>query len=920
VVCVQKEPGGPYRFCVDYSKLTPHTIPDPFPLPRIEDTIDHLAGHRIFTVVDAQKGFWQIPINEDDREKLAFITSFGKYQWNVLPFGYTLAPGIFQRAMNETLDELLYFKCLVYIDDIIIFSKNYDQHLQDIEEVFERLRIFNWKLKLDKCKFAQTKMQYLGHIISEGQIQMFPKNLKKIQSLKPPKNIKETQQFLGVINYYRRFIQGLSYLTEPILINLRDAKNSKFIWEEEQQKAYSKILRKFAEEPILKMPDYTKPFILKTDASDLGFGGVLAQDYDGVEHPIAFFSGSFNSAQRKYSSWEREALAVILGVKRFHHFLQPAPFTIVTDNKINTYLLKPNQPLTNARTTRWQLFLGQYKYKIVHRPGEELYLEDGLSRAIINHLVTKNDIHKQQKEDELIKDLIRIISNEAVSNEVASNIFKNYHNNLIVENDILYYHSQQKGTNRDEKRIVIPSSLQQEIIKSYHDLPSAGHLATLKTFSRLIQHVWFPSMFSKVKKYCEECKLCDQNRRFFKVNDTLKPIISTRPMETLIIDHCGKFTKTKKGNKYVLTVVDHFTRKRWFLPVPSTSGKDAFQALQTHVFCPFEFPRLLITDKGSAFTSQIAVDFAKIANYEISFALPDQHRTAGSAEISNRIMEDIIKKYIDQIHQNDWDEYLSLAAFALNKSISSTHGFSPDFLFFGREPINPFVENQESLSMLDFINDQKEALDLAFKIANERLAIYRQKMESKHLNINRKFTKFSIGDWVYLKKPLEAVQKGSSHKLDHTALGPFKVVSVDSTKGNVSILLAPESPLEVKNNMIRLSKNQEILLDDSKLKASKTSEILVLQNLSEITKIQQTSNKDLNKKKMNTKTLVGKRVAVFWKTGPYKGWHNGTIVGYNSNLKKNLIYYDTRNVNVNPTIDYYAEDFSLDSRLTWKFI
>ncbi len=273
VVCVQKEPGGPYRFCVDYSKLTPHTIPDPFPLPRIEDTIDHLAGHKVFTVVDAQKGFWQIPINEDDKEKLAFVTSFGKYQWNVLPFGYTLAPGIFQRAMNETLDELLYLKCLVYIDDIIIFSKDHDQHLKDIAEVFERLRIFNWKLKLDKCKFAQSKIQYLGHIISEGQVQMFPKNLKKIESLKPPKNVKETQRFLGLINYYRRFIQGLSYLTEPLLVNLRDQKSKNFIWEKEQQQAYHSILKKFAEEPILKMPDYNKPFILKTDASDLGYGG-----------------------------------------------------------------------------------------------------------------------------------------------------------------------------------------------------------------------------------------------------------------------------------------------------------------------------------------------------------------------------------------------------------------------------------------------------------------------------------------------------------------------------------------------------------------------------------------------------------------------------------------------------------------------
>jgi len=193
-------------------------------------------------------------------------------------------------------------------------------------------------------------------------------------------------------------------------------------------------------------------------------------------------------------------------------------------------------------------------------------------------------------------------------------------------------------------------------------------------------------------------------------------------------------------------------------------------------------------------------------------------------------------------------------------------------------------------------------------------------MESKNLNINRRFTKFSIGDWVYLKKPLEAVQHGSSKKLDHTALGPFKIFSVDSTKGNITILLAPDSPLEVKQNQLRKSKNQEILLEDSYLKPSKTNEIIILKNLSEIKKLQETSNLNLNKRQHNTKSLVGKRVSVLWKTGPYKGWHSGTIVGYNANLKKNIIYYDTRNVNVDPTIDYYSEDFSSDSKLTWKFI
>jgi hypothetical protein len=749
---------------------------------------------------------------------------------------------------------------------------------------------------------------------------MFPKNLKKIGALKPPKNVKETQRFLGLINYYRRFIQGLSYFTEPLLVNLRNAKEKKFVWEKEQQTAYQTILKKFAEEPILKMPDYNKPFILKTDASEFGYGGVLAQDYDGVEHPIAFFSGSFSPAQRKYSSWEREALAVIIGVKKYKHFLQPAPFTIVTDNQINTFLLKPSQPLINARIIRWQLFLSQYKYTIVHRAGELLVLEDGLSRAILNHIFSSEDIHTAQSKDSLIQNLIKLMENEEVEDKIALNIFKQFHDYLIIEDNILYFYSKQKGTNRDEKRIVIPESLQNNFISSYHDLPSAGHLGTLKTFSRIAKHAWFPKMFRKVKEYCEKCSVCDKNRRFFKINDSLKPIVSTRPMEILIIDHCGDFNKTKKKNQYVLTVVDHFTRKRWFIPVPTTKAEHTFDALLAHVFSPFEFPKTIITDRGSGFKSKLAADFAKIANYEISFALPDQHNTAGSAEISNRIMEDIIKKYIDQIKQNNWDEYLGLAAFALNKSISAAHGYSPDFLFFGRDPINPFVEEKEILDLSEYVQSQKEALDLAFKIANERLSEYRKKMENKNMNLPRNFTKFTIGDWVYFKKPEQAVQHGLSRKIDQTSLGPFKIISVDRSRGNVTILLAPDSPLEVKQNQLRKSKNQEILLDDNELKPSKPNEIIILKNIEEIKKLKDTSNIDLSKEDFDTKTLVGKRVSVQWKSGPYKGWHPGTIVGYNANLKNNIIYYDERNINVDPTIDYYSENFQKDSGSAWKFI
>ncbi|HRO65872.1 MAG TPA: reverse transcriptase family protein, partial [Candidatus Dojkabacteria bacterium] len=315
-VVVVKKADGTYRFCVNYSKLTEKTIKDAYPLPRIDDTLDQLHGAKYFTVCDASSGFWQIPIAENDKEKLAFVTTFGTYQWKVMPFGFTNAPAVFQRAIQETLDGELFLRCLVYIDDICIYSKTFEQHIKDILIVFDKLNQHNWKLKLKKCQFAQLEIEYLGHVITENQIKVHPKNIDKVRNMKRPNCIKDIQGFLGSINYYRRFIPNLTELTQPLLLNLR--KNVEFTWGNEQEEAYLRILELFCAFPILTMPDYNLPFILSTDASGVGYGGKLSQEIDGIARakPISYFSGAFTQSQKaKWNHWQKEAFAAIRGIK-----------------------------------------------------------------------------------------------------------------------------------------------------------------------------------------------------------------------------------------------------------------------------------------------------------------------------------------------------------------------------------------------------------------------------------------------------------------------------------------------------------------------------------------------------------------------------------------------------------------------------
>ena len=349
------------------------------------------------------------------------------------------------------------------------------------------------------------------------------------------------------------------------------------------ENSYLEILDSLSKEPILKLPDYDKDFILKTDASGVGFGGALVQIHDGIEHPVSFFSGSFTKAQSAgWNHWQKEAFAVIAGVKRFDHFLRSNPFTIVTDNASLLQLLKPNQPLTNPMLIRWNLLMTTYDYKIIHRPGIKLVIEDGLSRSINFYNINIKDIINDQKDDTLIHAIKAMINHEAIEeNEIykkALTLINMNKDNFIIKENILYYFNHSKRKQIEKIRIVVPKSLEKEIIKTYHDAPSAGHLGIEKTYYKISKQFWFDDMFRKIEDYCKKCAICDKNRKFHKTNDILHPIETTAPFQIVELDHCGPFPTTKKGNTYVLTIIDHFSRKRWFIGVKSTSAEDTFIA------------------------------------------------------------------------------------------------------------------------------------------------------------------------------------------------------------------------------------------------------------------------------------------------------------------------------------------------------
>ena len=399
VVFVPKK-GGEIRFCIDYRKLNKVTKKDNHPLPRIDEMLDKFEGSQYFSSIDLASAYWQVEMDEKDIEKTAFITSEGLYECLVMPFGLCNAPATFQRLMHEVLGNLIYTKAPVYLDDIIIHSKTFEQHLKDIEEVFGKLREAKLMSKESKCEFCASEIKFLGHIVGKDGRKVDPDKIEKVKEYPRPENISQLRGFLGLASYYRKFIKDFSKKAKPLSKLLegtkRGTKKSKWLkekikgltdkqfienWGKEQEESFKLMKKILTETPVLIHPDFKKDFILSIDALGYALGAVLEQEgNDRKLHPIGYASKTLTQAEQKYSTTELECYAVIWGVEKFHHYLYGRKFKVVTDHQALTWLMK-NENSLKGRRARWVLRLQPYDLEIIYKEGKKHQNADALSRV-----------------------------------------------------------------------------------------------------------------------------------------------------------------------------------------------------------------------------------------------------------------------------------------------------------------------------------------------------------------------------------------------------------------------------------------------------------------------------------------------------------------------------------------------------------
>jgi predicted aspartyl protease len=379
IVLVKKSDGSE-RFCIDYRKLNKITIKDKYPMPSIESKLNKLYGSKYFTSLDCISGYWQIEVSDRAKKLLAFTSTQGLFTFNFMPFGLCNAGATFQRVIEKVIKGVE--NATAYVDDLLSYSMNFELHLKHLRALFERLKDTNIKVKTSKCKIACSELMFLGYKISDQGITIDESRTEILKKYPKPTKSKHVKQFLGLANFYRHFIKNFSDIVEPL--NHLTRKNIKFKWTTECEVSFNNIIKLLSQKPILVYPNFNAPFILSTDASQFGIGAVLSQkDEHEREHPIHYASRSLNTAERNYSTIERELLAIVYAVDKFRYYLYGKKFIIITDHNPLVYL--NNITLSSERLTRWRLKLSEYDFDIIYRKGQANANADAMSRIESNN-------------------------------------------------------------------------------------------------------------------------------------------------------------------------------------------------------------------------------------------------------------------------------------------------------------------------------------------------------------------------------------------------------------------------------------------------------------------------------------------------------------------------------------------------------
>lgn len=770
------KPDGSKRFCVNFRAINAVTKPDAYPLPKVTHILDRLRDARFLTSLDIKSAYWQIPLDPNSKEKTAFtVPGRGLFQFLTMPFGLHNAPATWQRFIDSVLGPELEPHVFVYLDDIVIVSSTFENHLKILEEVLQRLKKAKLTLNKEKCKFCRSELRYLGYVVDKKGLRVDPEKVEAILKIPVPKNSKEVRQFVGTASWYRRFIANFATRMHPLTSLLR--KGKRFEWTDAAQIAFDDIRSCLIQSPILTCPDFEKPFVIACDASGVGIGAVLSQQSEEGENVVAYASRTLTSTEQKYSATERECLAVIWAIERFRPYVEGTRFTVITDHYSLLWLHNLKDP--QGRLARWCLRLQPYDFELIHRKGKEHHVPDMLSRLPQQHsntitlspLAAMNNQHR--KEDKWYEKMIKQVR----ENSAKYPLWR-------VEGEQLLKLVASRKTNLDnvtEWKKVVPKEKRHEVLEECHDKATAGHFGVHKTYQRMQNLYYWPKMRYDVAQYIRNCKICQQVKF-----DQEKPtgLLGSRrsvdqPWVMLSADLMGPFPRSTRGYKYLLVVTDTFTKFVLLYPLRAATSISVARIIEDEVFMMFGIPQYLICDNGSEFIGPAMKKLTE--EYQVKLLLnASRHPQANPTERTNKTIGCMLRAFVGENHRH-WDQKLAKIGFAIRTAVHEITGYTPAYLTFGREPL----ASGKGFSLLKGWNEVPQVSDPTphGEKIKELKAIYKEvkiKLEKsheknvKHYNLRRRPAEFQVGEQV-LKKNFTQSNAATfySAKLAPRFVGPY---------------------------------------------------------------------------------------------------------------------------------------------------
>ncbi len=825
IVMVRKKTGE-LRLCVDYRQLNSLCTRDSYAIPRVDTLIDSLKDAKYFASLDLFSGFQQLKIYDDHTERTAFSTPCGLFEYLKLPFGLKNSPAIFQRCMDKVLDGLIMKTCCVYIDDVIVHGKTKQELYCNLQEVFDRLRTANLKLKSKKCSFFKDRVDFLGFEVSKDGVKISDKHIEDVRNWPAPENIKELQKYLGFMNFFRKHILNYAKITEPLTRllcghtnkkskNPKPLKNSKssktntnippgtavWEWKDEQQRAFQELKDVLLSPPVLKYPDFEKPFILHCDASIQGLGCALYQENsDGKLDPIAFGSRTLSVSERNYSTHKLEFLALKWAVtSKFRYYLYGNTFHVYTDHNPLLYLTTTAK--LDALGHRWLAELSSYDFTINYKPGISNVVADSLSRQgpeqkqsectrhvsqdmfhelcrlldsgefdgvaeglatpgrVVSQAVTVGssppvDWGAEQGKDRNIARVRHLVLSDAKLSRaqresVSVRKLLTFREHLVVKDGILYKSHENVDGNKC-LRVVVPGHLRGKVLSLSHD--ELGHLGRDKTISIAQERYFWPGLTKSVENYIKNCKVCICAKTPYTPHYApMVSVVTTRPFELVCMDFLS-LEESKGKVKNILVITDHFTRYSWAFATKDQEAKTVANILFKEIILNFGICERFHSDKGGSFEAKVIYQLCKLLGIDKSRTTCYHPQGNGATERFNRTLISMLRTLTEE-QKLGWKDHLASLVFSYNSCKHESTGYAPFYLMFGRSPKLPldiYLGTAEVETSNRTVNLVKQNLDSAFKIARDALKKARVKQTTSY-NKKVRGSNIEVGDYVLTK-------------------------------------------------------------------------------------------------------------------------------------------------------------------------